>query len=69
MDTKLPRNQALLPVDESVVELPLRIAYGGKIYCLDGTSKRRLVLKRESVVQPPATKDLTAGGSTADTAR
>lgn len=69
MSTKLPRNQALLPDGERVVELPLLIAYGGKVYCLDGTSKRRLVLKRESVAQPPVTKDLTDDGVSADTAR
>ena len=69
---KLAKNLAIIALEETstVVRLPLLIVYGGKFYRLMTTRKRRrLVLTREQVPQPPETKDLTAAGSGEDTTR
>lgn len=69
---KLARNLAVIALEETstVVRLPLLIEYSGKLYRLVPTRKRRrLVLTREAVPQPPETKDLTSAGLGEDTTR
>jgi hypothetical protein len=59
---------AILDDTASILQLPLVVAFNGRVYTLSPSKKGKLVLDRAHALQPTEKKDLTTGGVAVDTA-